>query len=111
MLCCGVRAVQVTADLSEIYAGHSTFFIYPQMLRIYKHYSFALQLGSRSGGGGPASNANAKTVGPSSSSRLSFSSYPGLLSSIDDFYVMQSANMAMVQTTNSVFDKTLCEFV
>jgi hypothetical protein len=91
LVSCGL--VQVTGDLSDIFAGHSTFFIYPQMLRIYKHYDFKLA------SAGVANN------------RLSFSSYPGLLSSIDDFYTMPDQNMVMVQTTNSVFDDALYKLV
>lgn len=32
---------------------------------------------------------------------MSYSSYPGLLSSLDDFYMTGSTKMSMVQTTNS----------
>jgi hypothetical protein len=85
--------IKVTADLSEIYAGHSTFFIYPQMLRIYKHYNFEL------------------TGDQTSNTATSFSSYPGLISSIDDFYLMQTTQLVMVQTTNSVFNQDLYKLV
>jgi hypothetical protein len=92
--------IKVTADLSEIYAGHSTFFIYPQMLRIYKHYHFELT--------GDADGADAD---PPANMATSFSSYPGLISSIDDFYLMQDTQLVMVQTTNSVFDASLYKLV
>src|SRR5690349_5353977 len=55
------------------------------MNRIYKHYKFELS---------------------SIALRESFSSYPGMLSSLDDFYIM-SSGLTMVQTTNSVFNMDL----
>ena len=50
---------------------------------------------------------------PSASGRtqMSFSSYPGLLESLDDFYMLWHSGMAMVQTSNNVFDHTLLELV
>lgn len=45
---------------------------------------------------------------PGTASRdVFFSSYPGMLSSLDDFYIMQDSKLAMVQTTNGIYDKTL----
>ena len=38
--------------------------------------------------------------------KVSFSSYPGMLESLDDFYMMDSG-LAMVQTTNSMMNTTL----
>jgi hypothetical protein len=58
------------------------------MLRIYKHYAFAHH--------SPSTAAQ----------RTSFSSYPGVLSSLDDFYLMDSG-LAMIQTTNSVLNMSL----
>ena len=60
--------VKVTADLSEIYGAHSTWYEYATMNRIFKHYNLRLQ----------ASYVAAQ--------RVSFSSYPGYLESLDDFY-------------------------
>jgi Phospholipase B len=59
------------------------------MNRIYKHYNFE--------------NVAASFI---AAKRVSFSSYPGFLESLDDFYIM-SNNLAMVQTTNSIYDKEL----
>ena len=59
--------VRVTDDYGELYFAHSSFFTFGNMLRIYKHYDV------------PADGSGARR-------RLSFSSYPGYLESLDDFY-------------------------
>jgi len=41
---------------------------------------------------------------------MSFSSYPGMLESLDDFYMMDSG-LVMIQTTNSIFNTTLYDLV
>lgn len=85
--------IKVTGNLSEIFMGHSSWFTYSSMLRVYKHYQFDLSL----------STANGRFS--------SFSSYPGVLSSIDDFYMMQPSNLVMVQTTNNIFNTDLYKLV
>jgi hypothetical protein len=67
---------KVADDFSELYFGHSSWFHYSNMLRIYKHYDLDF------------------------SGAVSFSSYPGMLSSLDDFYLLHSREMAVTQTTN-----------
>jgi hypothetical protein len=62
------------------------------MNRMYKHYTFGL---------------DKNEVAAQS---LSFSSYPGLIESLDDFYIMDSG-LVMVQTTNNIFNTTLYEHV
>jgi hypothetical protein len=58
------------------------------MNRIYKHYYFNL-------------------VEPFiASKKISFSSYPGFLVSLDDFYIMDSG-LTMIQTTNAILDFSL----
>ncbi|EFN52707.1 hypothetical protein CHLNCDRAFT_36792 [Chlorella variabilis] len=77
--------VRVTPDLSDLLLGHSAWFTFGALVRIYKHYDVALhsqELPLR---------------------RMSFSSYPGELSSDDDFYLL-STGLAVLQTTNSVFN-------
>jgi len=59
-------------DFSDIFAGHSTWFPYSAMNRIFKRYEFNLN--------NPALAAK----------KVAFSSYPGMLSSWDDFYMMDS---------------------
>lgn len=80
--------IKLLPAYENLLASHSTWFIYAAMLRIYKHYSFSL---------------NDKRY---ASQKSSFSSYPGVLSSWDDFYLMDSKLM-MLQTTNDVFNKEL----
>ncbi|KAL4451415.1 hypothetical protein ABPG77_009487 [Micractinium sp. CCAP 211/92] len=80
--------VRVTPDFSDLLMGHSAWFTFGGMVRIYKHYSLQLHH--------PALRLR----------RMSFSSYPGELSSDDDFCLL-STGLVVLQTTNSVFNKTL----
>ena len=41
---------------------------------------------------------------------MSFSSYPGFLVSLDDFYIMDTG-LTMLQTTNSIINQSLYELV
>eukprot|EP00164_Ancoracysta_twista_P001659 GFYU01002178.1.p1 GENE.GFYU01002178.1~~GFYU01002178.1.p1 ORF type:complete len:544 (+),score=219.20 GFYU01002178.1:76-1707(+) len=84
--------IKVTGDYSNLFAAHSSWFAFGMMLRIFKHYNFNLN--------NPAVKAK----------KVSFSSYPGMLSSLDDFYMMDSG-LVMVQTTNPVLNNTLYELV
>ncbi|XP_039317586.1 phospholipase B-like 1 [Saimiri boliviensis] len=84
--------IKVLPGFENILFAHSSWYTYAAMLRIYKHWDF---------------NIKDKDT---SSSRLSFSSYPGFLVSLDDFYIL-SSGLIMLQTTNSVFNKTLLEQV
>eukprot|EP00126_Sphaerothecum_destruens_P006490 Sdes_comp19381_c0_seq1m10668 len=80
--------IKVLPDLSDILISHSSWFSYSAMNRIYKHYHFGVQESS------------------SAVHKISFSSYPGFLESLDDFYLMDSG-LVMVQTTNNVFNTKL----
>uniref|UniRef100_A0A2R8MNY8 Phospholipase B-like n=2 Tax=Callithrix jacchus TaxID=9483 RepID=A0A2R8MNY8_CALJA len=84
--------IKVLPGFENILFAHSSWYTYAAMLRIYKHWDF---------------NIKDKDT---SSSRLSFSSYPGFLVSLDDFYIL-SSGLVMLQTTNSVYNKTLLEQV
>ena len=42
---------------------------------------------------------------------MSFSSYPGMLSSLDDFYSMHETSLAVTQTTNGIYNTTLYDEV
>lgn len=84
--------IKVLGAYEDVFMSHSSWFVYQATMRIYKHYNFNVS--------DPAT----------SSKRTSFSSYPGFLESLDDFYQM-SSNMVMLQTTNNVFNKKLYNFV
>jgi len=84
--------IKVTPQLDNLIIGHSSWFVYQNTLRIFKHYKFTFE-----------------TV-PTAANHMMFSSYPGYLVSLDDFYVMDSG-LAMLQTTNSVPNTTLYDLV
>ncbi|KAM6216293.1 phospholipase B-like 1 [Rhynchocyon petersi] len=84
--------IKVLPGFENIFFAHSSWYTYAAMLRIYKHWDF-----------------NIKDT-DTSSSRLSFSSYPGFLESLDDFYIL-SSGLILLQTTNSVYNKTLLKQV
>eukprot|EP01130_Rhizamoeba_saxonica_P018914 TRINITY_DN9644_c0_g1_i1.p1 TRINITY_DN9644_c0_g1~~TRINITY_DN9644_c0_g1_i1.p1 ORF type:complete len:541 (-),score=112.21 TRINITY_DN9644_c0_g1_i1:31-1566(-) len=84
--------VKVPGDLSDLWSAHSSWFTYQAMNRIYKHYYLDLEgdfIASR---------------------KFSFSSYPGFLISLDDFYIMGNG-LTMIQTTNSILNHSLYDLV
>jgi Phospholipase B len=85
--------IKTTGNYSDIWFGHSAWFIYQSTIRILKHYKFNLN-----------SNFIAGT-------EMSFSSYPGYLSSLDDYYSVWSSQLNILETTNNVFNKTLYTLV
>jgi len=84
--------VKTMGAYEDLFLGHSSWFVYSATLRIYKHYDFNLD--------------DLATA----AKRTSFSSYPGFLESLDDFYLMDS-QVALLQTTNNVFNMTLYELI
>lgn len=82
--------VKLTGDYSELFMSHSSWFQYQVTNRIMKHYNLQ--------------------AGISAAKKVSFSSYPGFLESLDDFYLMDSG-LVMLQTTNSVFNKDLQKYI
>lgn len=70
-------------SITDIYVSHEMWSNFLQMLQIYKHYNF---------------NLNNPAV---ASRRISMASYPGFLSSEDDFYILGDAKMTVIETTNS----------
>lgn len=75
--------VKVTNDLSNIIMAHTTWEDFVQMLRIYKVYDLDF-LGAR----------------------VSFSSYPAVITSIDDFYIT-SNKLGVTETTNGIYTQSL----
>lgn len=91
--------VRALPDLSDIFASHATWWNYGTMLRVYKLFNLPI----------PTVDADGNISGIERV-RQGFSSYPGVLSSQDDFYVT-SRGMALLQTTNSVFNVSLYQAV
>lgn len=84
--------IKVTPGYENLYMAHNSWFVYSSMLRIYKHYNFEV------------------FKSPFRNTRMSFSSYPGFLCSLDDFYILGSG-MVMLQTTNNIFNTSLYDQV
>eukprot|EP00746_Dinoflagellata_sp_MGD_P088050 gnl/MRDRNA2_/MRDRNA2_34877_c0_seq1.p1 gnl/MRDRNA2_/MRDRNA2_34877_c0~~gnl/MRDRNA2_/MRDRNA2_34877_c0_seq1.p1 ORF type:complete len:658 (-),score=126.89 gnl/MRDRNA2_/MRDRNA2_34877_c0_seq1:11-1984(-) len=70
--------VRLTPDHKELYFGHTTWEPFSEMTRVWKLYDFPL-----------------KDV---SARKISFSSYPGCVSSTDDYYLMDNG-LAITETT------------
>ena len=78
----------------DIVFGHASWFHYTAGgVRIYKHICLSF------------SNENF------SNECLSYSSYPGMLSSLDDFYLMHDTKLAVLQTTNGIYNESLFDRV
>ncbi|CAL5220185.1 g2156 [Coccomyxa viridis] len=80
--------VKVTGNYSDLLMAHSSWFTYSGMVRIYKEFNLALH-----------SKQHVQK-------RAVFSSYPGELSSDDNFYISDTG-LALLQTTNDVLDTEL----
>lgn len=80
--------IKVLPGYENIFMAHSSWFTYAATLRVYKHWNFNI------------------TDPFTATSKLSFSSYPGFLVSLDDFYILGSG-LLMLQTTNNVYNKSL----
>nr|XP_033791098.1 phospholipase B-like 1 [Geotrypetes seraphini] len=84
--------IKVLPGFENVLFAHSSWYTYAATLRIYKHWDFNIRDQNTSTG------------------RMSFSSYPGFLESLDDFYLLGSG-LVMLQTTNSIFNKSLFQHV
>ncbi|KAM9425887.1 phospholipase B-like 1 [Pholidichthys leucotaenia] len=80
--------IKVLSGFEDLIIGHSSWYTYAATMRIYKHWDFRL------------SDTHTAT------GRMSFSSYPGFLMSLDDFYLLGSG-LLMTQTSISVFNVSL----
>jgi len=84
--------VKRSADGQRLMSAQDTWSGFSSMLRMYKHYYTPFQLES--------TKANL----------ASFSSFPGVLPSGDDFYIT-STNLVVMETTNEVFNASLYDAV
>jgi len=80
--------VRLTSGAKDLMVGHTTWGDYSSMTRMFKYYKFGL----------PDSNTMASVVG--------FSSYPGCISSTDNYYILNSGITAM-DTSLEVLDPKL----
>ncbi|BFZ21350.1 hypothetical protein BsWGS_24390 [Bradybaena similaris] len=84
--------IKVLPGFENIFMSHSSWYTYAVINRIFKHYNLNV-----------SDSATA-------AKRISFSSYPGYLESLDDFYILGSG-MVMLQTTPGIFNTSLYEYV
>lgn len=77
--------VRVADSNADLLIGHNTWGDYAQMLRIFKYYSFPLK----------GSDTMATTI--------AMSGYPGIISSMDDYYQLDSG-LAVMDTTLEIMD-------
>jgi len=75
--------VRLAKGNQELFVGHTTWADYSEMTRVWKYYDFDLP------------HAKAR--------QISMSSYPGCISSTDDYYIMDSGLLAM-ETTLEILD-------
>ena len=81
--------VKVTPGARHLFFGHSTWQSYGMMMRIYKVITTPFA-----------------SLPQAANARVSFSSYPGALTSMDDFYLLQSG-LTVIETSLSVFNFSL----
>jgi hypothetical protein len=81
---------KVKDDFSDIFFGHNTWLFYSAMTRLVKEYNFNFN--------NPAIKAR----------NIIFTSFPATLASTDDFYIT-SQDLAITETTNSIFNNKLYE--
>lgn len=84
--------IKVAEDLSDIFFAHNTWTNFSSMTRIIKEYKFK-------------SNNNEEK-----SKSVVFSSYPGCLTSIDDFYITDS-DLYVTETTNHVYNEEIFDIL
>jgi hypothetical protein len=79
-------------QIKDVLIGHTTWDSFSEMHRIFKNYKFAYTMYDNI-----RKNSN-----------ISFSSYPGTLTSTDDFYVLNK-KIVVTETTLEMLDRTLYE--
>ncbi|RYG68181.1 hypothetical protein EON64_05755, partial [archaeon] len=73
--------IKIADDRSDVFAAHTTWTSYQNMLRVFKHYDMDGGL-----------------------YRSSFSAKPGMLYSKDDFYVLPNHKLVIMETTNGIMN-------
>jgi len=84
--------VRLASNNADLLVGHTTWDDYSEMTRIFKYYNFPLDA--------------AGTMSP----LIAMSSYPGLISSTDDFYIA-SSGLAIMDTTLEVLEEHIWDKV
>jgi len=79
--------IKLADDLSDLYSAHVTWSSFYEMSRIFKVYNFGYK-------------------NPAASKITMFSSYPATLSSIDDFYLLDT-KITVIETTNGLMNNNL----
>ena len=85
--------IKPLADGSDLFIAHNTWNTYDSMIRFMKRYSFAFN----------SLQSNGKPIAGHS---VAFSSYPGLISSADDYYIL-SSGLVVQETTNENHNQSL----
>lgn len=94
--------IKVAPNASDLFAGHATWDSFEAMVRIYKHYRFAVPV--------PAPSTGAATAVSVALRSTSFSASPAFLASVDDFYVT-SQGLVVIETTNGVYNSSLFAYI
>ncbi|KAI4796679.1 hypothetical protein KUCAC02_026822 [Chaenocephalus aceratus] len=84
--------IKVLPGFENLLFGHSSWYTYAATMRIYKHWDFRV------------SDTHTAT------GKMSFSSYPGFLMSLDDFYLLGSG-LLMTQTSIGLFNSSLFSLI
>lgn len=85
-----IKVIENSEGKKDIIAGHNTWSDYSEMIRVLKYISFGFE------GENGVFNMRPKSI--------NYSSYPGVLFSGDDFYLLDS-KVGILQTTLSVINK------
>lgn len=80
-------------NIKDILIGHTTWDDYSEMLRIYKTYNFEL-----------FNNEELRAI------TMTFSSYPGTISSTDDFYQINN-ELVVMETTIEILNENMYSYV
>lgn len=93
--------VKLVPEKGELFVGHTSWISYNYMLRMVKKYDFHYHMTN-------SDDAAQKVIIPSCA--ISFSSYPGVIFSIDDFYLL-STGLVVTETSIQNSNPDLYKFV